>query len=258
MAGGQSLVPLLAMRLAAPSTLVDLNRLAGLAGFERRAAGRLRVGAMTRHRDLERAGTGLLAAAASHIGHGAIRARGTIGGSLAHADPNAELPAVALVTDASVAVAGPRGGRTIGAADLFEGMLQTSLADDEILTAVELAEPRRWGFAELARRHGDFALVLAAVTELASGWRVVVGGTGPVPERCAEAEVLLDRSGEGAAGAAAGQLVDEVAEAVAAAVEPYDDVHATAGYRRAMAGNLAGRATAQALRSVAGGGGEAR
>lgn len=241
-AGGQSLVPLMAMRLARPSVLVDLNGIDGLDGIGVHSAGTVRVGAMCRHRDLaEQDAHPLLAAASRWIGHRAIRTRGTLGGSLAHADPNAELPAVAVAVDAVVSTHGPGGGRDVPAGELFESVFETSLGDDEVVTAVDLAVPRRWGFDELARRHGDFGLVLAAVAELEAGWRVVVGGVGSVPHRAVEAERLLDD------GADVPDGVDRVAAAVAASVSPFGDVHATAGYRRAMAGHVAGRAVARAL-----------
>ncbi len=268
LAGGQSLVPLLAMRLAAPSLLVDLNALPSLRGVAADGPDAVRIGALTRHADLlvqpysvsgadlvapgatggalrnengltgPGAGAGdmpLLAEAARWIGHTAIRARGTFGGSLAHADPNAEWPAVALACDAELAVAGPSAERTVTAHRFFHGLLQTDLADDELLTSVRLARPRAWAFTELARRHGDFALVLCVVTELDAGWRVVLGGVAGTPVRCPSAEALLD-AGERHPAA--------IAAAVAAApeAEAFSDLHASAAYRRAMAAELAARA----------------
>lgn len=236
LAGGQSLVPLLALRVAQPTVLVDLNALDELRTptpvAEPVGSGgpsRVRFGAMTRHVDLVvQTAHPLVAEASTWIGHTAIRTRGTIGGSLAHADPNAELPSVALACDARLDVTGPAGGRVVAAGDWFDGLLQTTLADDEVLTEVTLDRPRRWGFAELARRHGDFALVLAVVTELADGWRVVVGGVGGVPVRCPEAEAALAAD----AGSA------DVAAAGAEPLDPYDDLHGSARYRRAMAAHL--------------------
>ena len=245
-AGGQSLVPLLAMRLAAPSLLVDLNGVDELVTIRHsgpHSAGppTVTVGAMVRHRDLAQlVGDPLLATAAGWIGHTAIRNRGTIGGSLAHADPNAEWPMVALACDAAITAVGPQGERPIPADRFFLGLLQTALADDEILTGVTLARPRRWGFAELARRHGDFALVAAAVTELDQGWRVALAGVAGTPVRCAEAEALL----------AAGER-DPAAVAAAVAASPvaaaFTDLHASAAYRRAMAAELTARAVAEAF-----------
>jgi len=247
LAGGQSLVPLLAMRLAAPSLLVDLNALPGLRGLSVEGAAdgpeAVRIGALTRHADLLVPGTApglpLLAEAAGWIGHTAIRARGTFGGSLAHADPNAEWPAVALACDAELAVVGPAGERVVPAAGFFHGLLQTDLADDELLTSARLARPRAWAFTELARRHGDFALVLCAVTELAAGWRVVLGGVAGTPVRCPSAEALLDQGERDPAAVAA-------AVAAAPEVEAFGDLHASAAYRRAMAAEL----TARALRRI--------
>lgn len=251
-AGGQSLVPLLALRVAQPTVLVDLNGLDGLrtpTPTVDRSSGQpvAGFGAMTTHADLiDQRAHPLVAEAATWIGHTAIRTRGTLGGSLAHADPNAELPAVALACDAALSVAGPAGHRTVAIGDWFEGILQTALADDEVLIEVDLRVPTRWGFAELARRAGDFALVLAAVTELDDGWRVAIGGVGGVPVRCTEAEAAL----------AAAAPIPEVAEAAVAALEPYDDLHASARYRRAMAAEMVSRAVAAARDARPGGEGE--
>jgi carbon-monoxide dehydrogenase medium subunit len=173
LAGGQSLVPLLALRMARPSVLVDVNRIPGLAGVrpegpDGSGAAAVRVGALTRHVALTRqTHHPLLAEAARWIGHTAIRTRGTAGGSIAHADPSAELPVVAVGTGATVTVAGPAGTRTVPAGELFVGALMTSLADDEMIVDVAFPVPSRWGFAEFARRHGDFALVTAVVADVA-------------------------------------------------------------------------------------------
>ncbi len=241
-AGGQSLVPLLSMRLAQPSVLVDLNGVDELNTETDLDDGHVRFGAMTRHARLVDQRRHLLAAEmAGWIGHTAIRSRGTLGGSIAHADPNAEWPALTLACDATVHVQGPAGPRRIAVGALFDGMLQTTIADDEILTAIDLGRPRRWGFSELARRHGDFALVLSVVTELESGWRVVLGGVAPIPIRVTEAEAAL----------AAGAGTHDVGRLVEATIETYDDLHASARYRRAMAGELSRRAVdrARAMRT---------
>jgi carbon-monoxide dehydrogenase medium subunit len=240
-AGGQSLTPVLAMRMAHPALLVDINRIPGLAEITGAGDGVLRIGAIVRHARLaEQHVHPLLAEAARWIGHTAIRSRGTAGGSIAHADPAAELPVVAAALDATVHIAGQAGERETGTGDLFAGVLQTTLADDEMITAIDLPVPSRWGFAELARRHGDFGLVVVAVTELAGCWRIAIGGVGGVPYRAAEAEAVLtdgpittDRLGAAAAAAAAG-------------LEPASDIHATAGYRRAMAEEFTLRALRQA------------
>ncbi len=151
-AGGQSLMPLLALRLAQPSVLIDINRVPGLAEISPLPGGGLRIGALIRHRTLAAQGKHpLLAEAARWIGHAAIRTRGTLGGSLAHADPAAELPVAAAAAGAVALVTGPGGQRRIAAGDLFTGALQTCLDDDELIEAVELPAPSRWGFAEFAR-----------------------------------------------------------------------------------------------------------
>ena len=160
-------MPLLALRLAQPSVLIDINRVPGLAEISPLPGGGLRIGALTRHRALAaQREHPLLAEAARWIGHAAIRTRGTLGGSLAHADPAAELPVVAAAAGAVALATGPGGQRRIAAADLFTGALQTCLDDDELIEAVEFPAMSRWGFAEFARRHGDFGLVIVAVAEV--------------------------------------------------------------------------------------------
>jgi carbon-monoxide dehydrogenase medium subunit len=163
LAGGQSLVPMMNMRLVRPAVVVDVNGLRELTGITPTPEGGLRIGALTRHAELaaspaviERAP--LLAEAARHVGHAAIRNQGTLGGSLAHADPAAELPAALLALDARVRMTGPRGAREVAADAFFRGLLTTALEADEILTAIEIpAQPPGWGFVEIARRPGDFA-----------------------------------------------------------------------------------------------------
>ncbi len=242
LAGGQSLVPLMNLRLARPTVVVDLNRVGEL---ERLAVedGWLVIGAMVRHRRLATdplvaRHAPLLAEAARWIGHGTIRARGTIGGSLAHADPAAELPCAAIALDAELSVDGPGGGRTVAAADLVDGAFSTRLGGGELITAVRVplaAGARRWGFAELARRHGDFALVLAAATAGDGVVGVTLGGVAGAPLRV-EVEAGLDDAG-----------IAAVAARCRDACHPGDDVHATAAWRRAMVEVLATRALCQAL-----------
>ena len=267
LAGGQSLVPMLNMRLVRPAVLIDLNSVRELTGIAPTADGGLRIGALTRHAELtaspavmERAP--LLAEAARHVGHAAIRNQGTLGGSLAHADPAAELPAALLALDARVHVTGPRGAREIAADAFFLGLLTTALEADEILTAIEVpAPPRGWGFVEIARRPGDFALAgVAAVVgvgrpltlpspprggEGVSGRREVVRlvgfGIGDRPLRLTGAERLLagaplDAGSAARAGAAAGPDCD-----------PPSDVHGSAEYRRHLSTVLTERALLQAL-----------
>lgn len=249
LAGGQSLVPLLNFRLAAPALLVDLNRVAGLSFLEP-SAERLRIGAMTRTRALEldpvvRQTIPLLAAAAAWIGHVQIRNRGTVGGSLAHADPAAELPAICLLLDGELVVVGPQGKRTISAADFFAGFLTTTLGDDEILTEIrlpKLAAGERWGFREFAQRRGDFALAGAAVTLPLSGDglttsrpRIAVFGTADRPIRAVAAEAFL---------ADQATTADRIAEAavLAAAEASADDPRPDATYRRTLTETLVRRA----------------
>jgi carbon-monoxide dehydrogenase medium subunit len=252
LAGGQSLVPMLNLRLAAPSRLVDLNRVAGLASIEERAGG-VAVGAMTRQRAVETsalvaARVPLLADALPWVGHTAIRNRGTLGGSLAHADPAAELPAVALCLDARFTVRGPAGSRTIDAREFFTGYFTTALAPTELLAEVWFpALPAGSGGAwiEVARRHGDYALAgVAAVVTLAGDIvreaRLALTGVDAVPVRATSAERLLAGAPFSARSLAA------AAEEVRRQVEPHTDIHATAAYRRHLAGVLALRALTRA------------
>jgi carbon-monoxide dehydrogenase medium subunit len=253
LAGGQSLVPLMNMRLARPRVVVDLNRVESLA-YIRDSDGGLTIGAMTRQAVAEEsprvAGRWpLLVEALGLAGHRAIRNRGTIGGSLAHADPAAELPAAVLALDGRLTLAGPRGARTVEAGGFFRGALTTAKAPDEILTEVALPPPPpRTGacFLEVARRHGDFALVaVAAVATLdATGAcaraRIALAGVGATPIRVERAEALLvGRRGDPALLAEAGRVVTE-------ALEPDGDLHASADYRREVAGALTRRALARA------------
>lgn len=236
-AGGQSLVPMMALRLARFDRLVDLHGIEELRGVHRNN-GTLSVGAMTTHRDLERdAGDAvpLLALAAPHIGHVQIRNRGTIGGSCAHADPSAEWPAVALTLDAEFEVQGPNGNRTIRAADFFVSTFVTALEPDEILVRVALPVwAGRSGFAvaEFARRHGDFAIAGATVgvqvDDADRVTRLAIGlmGLDATPVRATVAETA-------AVGADARSLdVAEVAREAVADCDPSDDIHGDAAYRR--------------------------
>jgi carbon-monoxide dehydrogenase medium subunit len=259
LAGGQSLVPMLALRLARFEHLVDLNHVAGLAGLSR-ANGDLVVGAMTRQAVLERdqqvaGAVPLLARATPLIGHFQIRNRGTAGGSLAHADPASEYPAVAVALDATFEVAGPRGSRTVDAATFFEGTWRTCLQADELLRAVRFpVATGHSGFAirEIARREGDFALAgaAAAVTLNADGTIARLGlglfGVGPTPIRAQPAEAA-------AAGQPAAALLgdapalEELGHLAADPLEPPDDVHASGSYRRRVAAHLVTRAVRSAL-----------
>jgi carbon-monoxide dehydrogenase medium subunit len=248
-AGGQSLMPMLAFRLAAPSLLVDLRKLAGLRDIKISEQG-VALGAMVRWRDIEddarlAAAHPLLKAAIAHVAHYQIRNRGTVGGSMAHADPAAEMPGIAITCEAEIAVVGKAGARVIKAADFFQGPLMTALTADEIITEVCLpAWPagRRWGFQEFARRRGDFAMAAAAVfydpdtSGKARNAHVGAIGVADRPLRLRAVEAVLN-----------GQAIDEAtiakAEAAAcAAVDPPDDIHASAAYRRALVGTLVERA----------------
>lgn len=253
LAGGQSLVPLLAMRLARPAVLVDLNRIRDLAFIRPHEEG-IAIGAMTRQRAVEahrRVATRipLLAEAVRCIGHPQVRARGTIGGSLAHADPSAELPAAAAALDAQFVLASVRGERVLNCGQFFAGYLTTALEPDELLAEVRLpALPpgAGWAFLEIARRHGDFALAgVAAVIRLdgdrrCTEARLVFTGVGPGPVRIPEAEqALLERQ-------VTDSTVAEMAGIVQDRLDPPTDIHGTADYRRHAAGVLAGRAALQA------------
>jgi len=236
LAGGQSLVPVLALRMARPSVLVDINRVPGLSSI-RPEEEAIEVGALTRHSALAaQTHHPLLAEAAKWIGHTAIRARGTAGGSLAHADPSAELPVVAVGTGATIRITGPAGSRTTPADELFLGTLVTSLADGEMITDVTFPRPARWGFAEFARRRGDFALVTAVVAEIGGTMRLALGGVASMPVRVTEAEQVL----------AAGGTVGEAAMAAAAGIDPVGDLHGPAPFRRAIAAEMVRRALSQA------------
>ncbi len=263
LAGGQSLVPLLNFRLARPEHLVDLGRLGSLGTVVRGRDG-LRIGAMVTHARAEgsravAADAPLLAAAFPHIAHKPIRARGTVGGSVAHADPAAELPAVMRALDAVMVVAGPGGVRRIAAAEFFVGNLVTGLATEDVLTGIEItraAPGSGAGFHEVGRRRGDFALVGAGAQVtvrdgIVTDARIALTGVSAVPHRAHEAEREL-------VGSPAGELdLDAAADATRAAINPSGDLHATADYRRDVAGVLLGRAVATAVDRSSGGAGRA-
>ena len=254
LAGGQSLLPLMNFRLARPAVLVDINRVSELDGIQQ-DNGMLRVGATTRQAALERwaAGQpawGLLHATLALVGHGAIRNRGTVGGSIAHADPASELPALLLCLEGSVLARSRNGAREIPAGELFQGPLTTSLRPDELLAEVRLPAPPAgagWGFEEVARRHGDFALVgvAALVARDAAGRvsdsRLALFGVGDTAVRAREAEQAL-RGREPTR-----ESIDAAARLVGPSLEPADDLHADAEYRRRVAGVLATRALATAV-----------
>ncbi len=252
LAGGQSLMPLLNFRLSRPAALVDLNAIPSLT-YIREEDGMVRLGAMTRQRSIEfspviRRRLPLLAEATTLVGHLPIRTRGTIGGSLAHADPSAEYPAVFTALDGTVVVRGPRGERALRPSELFRSYLATSLRPDEILVEVRLpAMTTGAGFAfeEFSRRHGDFAIVgiaamLAGDGQRCTAARLATAGAGPVPIRLRAAEEILERDGLSEA------ALEAAARRAAELVEPDSDIHASAAYRRNLTRVLTGRALRRA------------
>lgn len=259
LAGGQSLVPLMNFRLAVPAHVVDINGLAELALSASRG-GLLRLGALTRHCELERSAlvrdaAPLLAAAAPYVGHPQIRSMGTLGGSLSHADPSAELPSCVLALDASVVVSSIRGERRVPAGEFFASHFTTTLEPDELVVAVEVPLPSgRVGcaFTEVAARHGDFALAGAAavVTLDDSGAvvdaRIVCAAVAPTPIRIGTAEKLLT------AGHAGPGALTEIETAVQDSLDPTPELKTSARYKRRTAGVLARRAVEAAMAQAEG------
>jgi CO/xanthine dehydrogenase FAD-binding subunit len=240
-------------RLARPGFLVDVNPLREL-DYIRESNGHLEIGALTRQASIERSDVvarrcPLLAAATRYIGHAPIRHRGTIGGSLAHADPSAEYPAVLLALDGEVTVLGPSGERTIPGEELFLTICTTCMEPGELLVSVRLrAVPpgTGWSFLELNRRHGDFALVgVAAVLELNGGGiceraRIALCGAGPTPIRIRDAEAVIQGQ------AVSDEVVEEAAQLAAAAADPVEDIHGAVAYKRSMVEVFVRRALNQA------------
>jgi len=253
LAGGQSLVPMLAFRLAAPTLLVDLNRLSELRYIRIEDDG-VRLGAMVRWRQIEddvrlASAHPLLVAALKHVAHYQVRNRGTIGGSLAHADPAAELPGIVVTCEAEITAIGAAGRRLIRAGDFFLGPLTTALKPEEIIVELHLPPwpaQRRWGFEEFSRRRGDFALAAAALyydtlpDGTAGNSHVGVMGVGDRPQRLAQVEATLNGR------VIDGDTIAEAERAAAATVNPSDDIHASAAYRRALIGTMVGRALRRA------------
>jgi len=253
LSGGQSFFPVMAFRLAAPALLVDLRKVPGLGNIEIDEKG-VRLGAKVRWRDilddarLAKAQP-LLQAAIAHVAHYQIRNRGTAGGSLAHADPAAEMPGIAVACDAQLVLAGPGGKRIVAAADFFTGALSTVLATDELIVEIRLpAWPakRRWAFEEFALRRGDFALagIAAFYDEDASGratnTHIGIIGACNRPHRLPKAEAALNGKTVNA------DTIRLVAAAAMAEIDPPGDLHASAAYRRSLAGTLLERALARA------------
>ena len=252
LAGGQSLVPTMAFRLARPAHLVDINGIDALGGIST-ADGQLAIGACVRHAAFEQPVTGgplgqLLATVVRHIAHHPIRTRGTFCGSLAHADPASEWCLVAATLGAEMIAKSARGTRTIAAADFFAGIMTTALAEDELLIEARippLPADARFGFYEFSRRPGDFAIAMALVTyQLADGVianpRVGIGGAEPKPRRIAQAEAALAGRKPGPDAFAA------AAEAAAAAVDPLDDINYSAEYRHDLVHTVTRRALERA------------
>ncbi len=244
LAGGQSLMATLNMRLSAPSLLIDINGIADLDGIANKGNA-IEIGALVRHVQAERSDmiaklAPLIARAMPHIGHAAIRNRGTLGGSIAFADPAAELPACLMVLDGEVEATGPKGKRTIKAQDFFKGLFETALGPQELLTAIRIpaaTKDTRTGFAELARRHGDYAIVGLAASARGDG-RVLTNvrlsffGVGDTPSRARKAEEALENG--------------DVDAAVAALdLQPHDDVQATGAVKKHLAGVLLRRVAKQ-------------
>ena len=258
LAGGQSLMPLLNFRLSRPAAIIDLNGIASLA-YIREDNGMIRFGAMTRQRTIEfsdvvKRRLPLLTEATALVGHLPIRTRGTIGGSIAHADPSAEYPAVLAALDGTVVVRGPRGERTLSPSELFRSYLTTSLGHDDILVEVRLpamAPGAGFAFEEFSRRHGDFAIVGVAAMLVGDGQRcttarLATAGAGPIPLRLRSAEEILERDGLSDA------AIDGAAARAAELVEPDSDIHASAAYRRNLTRVLTGRALRRAKAKMGG------
>lgn len=251
LAGGQSLIATLNMRLSAPTLLIDLNGLKGLDRIARKGA-KVEIGALARHVDVELSDViaqyaPLIARAMPHIGHPAIRNRGTFGGSIAFADPAAELPACLLALDGEIEITGPKGKRTVKAETFFKGLFETAIGPRDVLTAIRVpaaAKDNRYGFSELARRHGDYAIVgLAASARTTSKGladvRLAFFGVDATPLRARKAETALT----------GGTIDDKRLNAAVAALDldPSDDVQATAAVKKHLAGVLLKRVARQLL-----------
>ena len=253
LAGGQSLMPLLNFRLSYPSALIDINHVAELS-YLRQENGQVCIGALTRQRTIEfselvRRQLPLLYEATMLVGHLPIRTRGTIGGSLAHADPAAEYPAVALVLGADLVLQSPEGQRSISAEEFFVSYLTTALAPNEVVTEIRFSPASStsgWAFEEVARRHGDFALagvagVIDADGEQCRTARLAAAGVGPTPIRLRAAEDILVQEG------VTEQGIQRAAAKAAELVEPDSDIHASADFRRHLTEVLTRRAIQRAL-----------
>jgi carbon-monoxide dehydrogenase medium subunit len=255
LAGGQSLMPLMNLRLARPKVIVDINRLSSLSFITAGSNGVLTIGSLTRQREMERSAVvrqqnPLLTAALPMIGHFQIRNRGTLGGSIAHADPAAELPAVSLILGAEFVLRSAAGMRRIGAEDFFVDYLTTALRPDELLVEVQFpswSQGDGWAMEEVARRKGDFAIVGAAlrvrvdeVDTIKNAALVLFGVAGrPVRLRVAEEGLIGQKPDQ--------RLAAQLAKIVAAELQPESDLHASAEYRKEVGGVMARRALVAAL-----------
>jgi aerobic carbon-monoxide dehydrogenase medium subunit len=248
LAGGQSLIATLNMRLSAPKLLIDLNGVGGLSGVTVKN-GMVEIGALTRHAEAQRSDdiakhAPLIALATPHIGHAAIRNRGTLGGSIAFADPAAELPACLLALGGEVDITGPNGKRTVKADDFFKGLFETALGPSDVLTTIRIpaaTKDSRAGFAEFARRHGDYAMVGLAASAKGNGKgladiRLAYFGIGDTPLRAKKAEAAL-----------AGGNIDGAVNALAADLDPSGDVQATGATKKHLAGVLLRRVAQQLM-----------
>jgi carbon-monoxide dehydrogenase medium subunit len=248
LAGGQSLMATLNMRLSSPKLLVDINRVPDLAGIVMKD-GKLEIGALTRHVEAERSAeiaryAPLIALAMPHIGHAAIRNRGTLGGSIAFADPAAELPACLLALNGEVEIAGENGRRAVKADDFFQGLFETVLGPRDILTVIRVpaaGKDTRVGFAEFARRHGDYAMVGLAASAKANGTslsdpRLIYFGVGATPVRASKAEAAF-----------AGGKLDDAVDALGSDLNPSDDLQATGAVKKHLAGVLLRRVAKQLM-----------
>lgn len=259
LAGGQSLIPMMRLRFSRPSLLVDISRIPEIRGAER-IGNKVRIGALTRHADLERGELGasaraalpIVADVARHIGHIPVRTRGTVGGSLAHADPSSEWCLLALALDATLTAVGPTGSRSIPVADFFQGFMTTALHGNEILTGIEFDVPAAaFGFQELSRSHGDFAVAAAAVavdihpdSGLCRHARIAVAGVSDTVKRIPQAEEILLHSRLDASSIA------QAADSVRTAIRPPSDVHGSTDFRRALTAELVSRALTQAMHDI--------
>ncbi len=238
LAGGMSLLPLMKLRLATPSVLVDVGRIRDLS-FVRDAGDHIEIGALTRHRDIETSDVlakdcGVLRAVAAQVGDNQVRHRGTIGGSVAHGDPASDLPAALLALDATFVVRGPGGERTVPARDFFKGFLETALAPDEMLTSIRVPKtgPGGFGFQKFNRRAQDWAIVGVVAARVNGGTHVALVNMGPTPLRATAVENAL----------AQGASVDDAAREAAQGTEPTSDLNASPEYREHLARVLVRRA----------------